>query len=523
MLRKNMLISAFILTAMILNVYGASIPQLINYQGVLLDGEGDPISGNRSIEFLLYDVETEGTEFWSEVQEVTITDGLFNVLLGSHIEIPPQVFDSTEVYLALKVEGDEEMTPRKRLVSVGYAFQALNSDSLNGYGSDEFVMPGQSNVVTTGMILPEVLSSIDGVSNDGGNVDLVEGSNITITPDDAANTITISAASGSSGDDLGNHKATENIMLNGYWLSNNGDDVGIRVSNVGRVGINAAPFSSDAYLNVNGDIRTNGKYYGERIMLGSPIWLEISKGVSAEGGIYTDDVVVAALDVRSVNGSIKAGSPFSSYSSGDVAASGDLVCDGNANVGGSIVANYIITTTGGRITTGTPVTGSIAGDIVASGDLKTDNDVYARNNVRMGDNLIVEDRAGINRTSVSTSYEFYVEGTGYATTMWKTSDLKFKKDITDLNQSLPKLMALRGVSYNWKKDEFPNRGFDHQRQLGIIAQELESVFPELVKEDENGDKAVNYDGMIPVLLEAIKEQQQMIEDLQQTVNQLVTQ
>jgi len=183
MLRKNMLISAFILTAMILNVYGASIPQLINYQGVLMDGEGEPITGNRSIEFLLYDVETEGTEFWSEVQEVTITDGLFNVLLGSHIEIPPQVFDSTEVYLALKVESDEEMEPRKQLVSVGYAFHALNADSLGGKAASDFLQSGLTNIV----------SSVDGVVNDGGDIDLVEGANITITPDDAANTITISA------------------------------------------------------------------------------------------------------------------------------------------------------------------------------------------------------------------------------------------------------------------------------------------------------------------------------------------
>ncbi|NQT26269.1 hypothetical protein HQ585_13005, partial [candidate division KSB1 bacterium] len=68
-------ISVFLVMCMLaiiaLNVQGVGIPQLINYQGVLLDGEGDPISGNRSIEFLLYDVETEGTEFWSEVQEVT--------------------------------------------------------------------------------------------------------------------------------------------------------------------------------------------------------------------------------------------------------------------------------------------------------------------------------------------------------------------------------------------------------------------------------------------------------------------
>ncbi|MDI6793822.1 MAG: hypothetical protein QME81_13315 [bacterium] len=65
--------------------------------------------------------------------------------------------------------------------------------------TDKYVNEGQTNSVSTAMITPNIVSSLDGVSNDGGDIDLVAGANITITPDDAGNQITI-AATGGTGD-----------------------------------------------------------------------------------------------------------------------------------------------------------------------------------------------------------------------------------------------------------------------------------------------------------------------------------
>ncbi len=188
----------------------AQVPQLINYQGYLTDGDGNPITGSRSIEFRIYDTATGGTATWIETQSVTVLDGVFSVLLGSVNPIPYTLFEASDRYLALKVGSDSEMTPRKRLVSVGYAFKANQADSLDGKEADDFVEEGETNSITTGMIQddavtaakigPDVISSIDGVSNDGGDLDLVAGSNVTITPDDGANTITIAASGGGGGD-----------------------------------------------------------------------------------------------------------------------------------------------------------------------------------------------------------------------------------------------------------------------------------------------------------------------------------
>ena len=94
----------------------------------------------------------------------------------------------------------------------------------------------KDNAVTKEKITPDFVSSIDGVKNDGGNIDLVGGSNITITPDDGNNKITISASS--SGDNLGNHTATQNIKLNGKWLSNDGGNEGLKIDNSGKITTN---------------------------------------------------------------------------------------------------------------------------------------------------------------------------------------------------------------------------------------------------------------------------------------------
>ncbi len=95
-----------------------------------------------------------------------------------------------------------------------------------------------------------------------------------------------------------------------------------------------------------------------------------------------------------------------------------------------------------------------------------------------------------------------------------TSDARYKKDVTNLEGSLEKLLKMRGVAYNWDKASNPEMGFGDEKQLGFIAQEVEKVLPEMVYTLENGYKAVNYTALIPVVVEAIKEQQSTIASLQ---------
>ena len=94
-----------------------------------------------------------------------------------------------------------------------------------------------------------------------------------------------------------------------------------------------------------------------------------------------------------------------------------------------------------------------------------------------------------------------VTATGY----YYASDESLKKDIQTVQSPLDKVKQLRGVEFTWKKDDKPS--------LGLIAQEVEEVLPELVNTGENGIKSVQYGNLVALLIEAIKEQNLEIETL----------
>jgi hypothetical protein len=93
------------------------------------------------------------------------------------------------------------------------------------------------------------------------------------------------------------------------------------------------------------------------------------------------------------------------------------------------------------------------------------------------------------------------------------SDARYKKDIQTLTNALANIEKLRGVSYDWKQAEFPEKNFEAKHQIGLIAQELELVYPELVNTDADGYKSVDYSKLVAVLIEAVKEQQTQINAL----------
>ena len=125
------LFSGIVLSLGFVCLLNSQTPQLINYQGILTDNAGAEITGTRSIQFLIYDAATSGSLLWSETQSVDVEDGLFNVLLGSVVPIPFELFETPDRYLAIKVASDNEMLPRQRLTSVGYAFQSMNTHLVN--------------------------------------------------------------------------------------------------------------------------------------------------------------------------------------------------------------------------------------------------------------------------------------------------------------------------------------------------------------------------------------------------------
>jgi Chaperone of endosialidase len=104
-----------------------------------------------------------------------------------------------------------------------------------------------------------------------------------------------------------------------------------------------------------------------------------------------------------------------------------------------------------------------------------------------------------------------VDGSLQCVSLTQTSDRRFKKLIVPIDSALDKIISLQGVSYYWDVDNFPDRNFSTTRQIGLIAQDVEKVVPEVVHTNDDGYKSLSYDKLTAVLIEAVKRQQLMIE------------
>ena len=91
-----------------------------------------------------------------------------------------------------------------------------------------------------------------------------------------------------------------------------------------------------------------------------------------------------------------------------------------------------------------------------------------------------------------------------------SSDARLKSNIVSLGSTLSRLLLIDGKSYEMKG----------KQKIGVLAQDIKEVFPELVTEDDNEMLAVNYQGLVPVLINALKEQQSEIETYRYEVSEL---
>lgn len=140
----------------------------------------------------------------------------------------------------------------------------------------------------------------------------------------------------------------------------------------------------------------------------------------------------------------------------------------------------------------------------------------------------------------ANGWAVYANGWAGGLTAWQNvSDKRLKTNIKTLDGALSKIMQLRGVEYNYDKTNYPDVALDTEtKQIGFIAQEVEIVFPEMVREaniysaeksatnemsrEQNvyEVKTLSYSSLIPVLVEAVKEQQAIIEKLEKRIEEL---
>lgn len=114
-------------------------------------------------------------------------------------------------------------------------------------------------------------------------------------------------------------------------------------------------------------------------------------------------------------------------------------------------------------------------------------------------------------------HKLHVAGNGFFTGtvtascgVLSCSDMRYKKNIAPVTNALQSILGLQGIYYDWNEDTFKEFTFDNRRQIGLSAQELETVYPEMVYTNAEGYKTVDYSRLGPILIEAIKEQQSII-------------
>lgn len=138
----------------------------------------------------------------------------------------------------------------------------------------------------------------------------------------------------------------------------------------------------------------------------------------------------------------------------------------------------------------------------------TDTTVIARDGrVAVGTATFTPNSTGANASDVKLE----VAGDILARRVHSSSDERFKKNIKKIDSALDKVLQINGVTYDWRTEEFKQKNFSESRQVGFIAQNVEQVLPEVVQTYGDGYKAVDYAKVTALLNEAIKEQQELIQ------------
>lgn len=165
----------------------SQLPMNISAQGLLTDLNQTVLpDGFYQLTFRLYSSSQSGASEWQETQQdISITSGIFSTILGS--VVPLNLCFDRPYYLGIEIDDDGELTPRIELTSSPYAFMAKSVED-GAIGSTKL----KDHSIGVEKIIPDVITSVNGITNDGGDVALKAGDNIQITNDPEDHSITIS-------------------------------------------------------------------------------------------------------------------------------------------------------------------------------------------------------------------------------------------------------------------------------------------------------------------------------------------
>jgi len=120
----------------------------------------------------------------------------------------------------------------------------------------------------------------------------------------------------------------------------------------------------------------------------------------------------------------------------------------------------------------------------------------------------------LTMSEISSSGDIVAEGDVVA---YNSSDVRLKDNIEVIKGSLDKIDGIRGVEFDWN-EKSPGWAKERGHDVGVIAQEVQKVVPEIVVERKNGYLGVDYKRIVPLLIESVKELRQEVNDLKKKVS-----
>jgi hypothetical protein len=531
----------------------AAVPQLMNFQGRLARPDGTPVlDGTYSLRFSLWDAVSSGTEKWNQTQNVTVRNGTFAVLLSG---FPGGTFNGN-LFLEIKVGTDPPLTPRQQLVSVAYAMKA-NTVPDSSIGATQIA----NGSITGNKLASNALNPIAWLL--GGNSGTTA-SNFLGTTDNQPLTLKVNSRRAMRYQ----YAENTSDMINKYRSINALGGSEINSITAGVVGATIAGGGYDDFSftdlpnKVTADFGTVGggqdtTASGRNATVGGGSGNTASGGPGTVGGGLDNTAGNAATVGGGVantasgfastvaggyfntasgeratvgGGSLNTAAGIYSFAAGRQAKAnhegvfvwGDST---DADFASTAVNQFLIRAAGGvGIGTNSPgaalhvvgaenngttatlkITSGTQSLLLDGNEIDSDTTLVLNNN--SANNVLLANgggRVGIDIVPAST-YKLHVNGVVAGVGNYvNASDGRYKMNIATFPDALDAILNLRGVTFDWKRADFPNMHFSEGRQIGFIAQEVETVLPELVLTDANGYKSVAYTNVVPVLVEAVK-------------------
>lgn len=462
----------------------------MSFQGFLTDDGDLPINDTKDITIRLFDSSSSGTEVWERTYfSVSVVDGIFNLVLTDGTPVMDLVSFAEPRWLQFEVDG-EVVGSRTPLTSAPYALSLRNLRVIPRVGGDGPSLLGGylGNTISEGVVGATISGGGASAASEAGKQSVI-------------------GDYGTIGGGYGNRAGTYATVAGG---SNNTAD-----ASHAYIGGGFTNTASGSYTTIGGGEFSYALGYASTVPGGMQNYA---------GGAYS----FVAGDHAKTRNSAEAGD-----SDGD---EGTFVWSDRSNTASYFQSTgpnqFLIEAVGGvGINTNAPAAhlhiakanNSTGGGVVIEANEQDRLYMYfiADDNMTIGTYRGSDGRrlpialqpnggnVGIGTTSPSEKLE--VNGNVLANNVAVPSDARYKRNIQPIVGPLGLLSRLNGVRYEYDREAHPEKSFEDGVHLGLIAQKVREVLPELVRENDSGYLSVNYIGVIPVLVEAIKEQETVMQ------------